>query len=201
MITSRHFYVKSHAVTTPEIHMNDLPGSAGRLDVVARCINAAFWRSYGIREDVVFHTILHGPPEPPVYIRLEGTRLRKVSPDERNIAIFIRKALERMRQGKEVESTPGIFVSRTHFGQLLKEYRDRDLYMLDEKGEPFEHVRMGEKPFFFLGDNMDLEEEEKELLEEYGATPISLGSSSYLSSHCITVLNWLMDRINNGNIF
>ncbi len=92
-------------------------------------------------------------------------------------------------------------MSRTHFGQLLKEYRDRDLYMLDEEGEPFEHVRMGEKPFFFLGDNMDLEEEEKELLEEYGATPISLGSTPYLSSHCITVLNWLMDRINNGNIF
>ena len=181
--------------------MNDLPGSAGRLDVVARCINAAFWRSYGIREDVVFHTILHGPPEPPVYIRLEGTRLRKVSPDERNIAIFIRKALERMREGETVESTPGIFVERMHFEALLWRYKERELYMLDENGIPFEQVRIGEKPFFFLGDNMDLEKEEKELLEEYGATSISLGSASYLSSHCITVLNWLMDRINNGNIF
>ena len=62
MTTYRHFYVKSHAKTSPDINLKDLPGSAGRLDIVARCINAAFWLSYGIRKNVVFHTILHGEP-------------------------------------------------------------------------------------------------------------------------------------------
>lgn len=169
--------------------------------MVARCINAAFWRSYGIRKDVVFHTILHGPPEPPVYIRLEGARLKRVSPDERSIAIFIRKALERLREGETVESTPGIFVERMHFQEFLHTYRERDLYVLDEKGAPVEHVHIRENPLFFLGDNRGLEEDEKRLLEECGATPVSLGPTSYLSSHCIAVLNWLMDRMGKGNIF
>ncbi|HEC75809.1 MAG TPA: tRNA (pseudouridine(54)-N(1))-methyltransferase TrmY [Thermoplasmatales archaeon] len=195
MITCRHFYLKSHAVTHPNINMNDLPGSAGRIDIVARCINSAFWLSYGIRKDVVFHTILHGEPSPPVYIRIEGDKLRKVSPDERNIAIFIKKAIERMKENMEVESTPGIFVSKKSFNELLEENKDKDFYLLDEKGEEIDNVKIGRKPFFLIGDNMDFEEEEKEIIYKYGAKSVSLGKKSYLSSHCITILNWLMDKI------
>ncbi|MCD6448424.1 MAG: tRNA (pseudouridine(54)-N(1))-methyltransferase TrmY [Thermoplasmata archaeon] len=194
MTIYRHFYVKSHAKTTPDINLKDLPGSAGRLDVIARCINAAFWLSYGIRKNVVFHTILHGEPNPPVYIRMEGEKLRKVSPDERNIAIFIKKALERMKEDKEIESTPGIFVSKKNFQQLLEENKDKDFYILDERGKSIENVEISSKPFFFLGDYMDLEKEEKEMLYEYGAQPISIGEKSYLSSHCIVIINWWLDR-------
>lgn len=198
MITCRHFYLKSHAVTRPDINMNDLPGSAGRMDIVARCVNSAFWLSYGIRKDVVFHTILHGEPSPPVYIRMEGKKLRKVSPDERSIAIFIKKALERMEEGREIESTPGIFVSKKSFVELLEENRDKNFYLLDEEGEEIENVEIGKEPFFLIGDNMDFEEREKEIIYEYGAKAISLGKKSYLSSHCITILNWLMDRARAG---
>ncbi len=194
MTIYRHFYVKSHAKTTPDINLKDLPGSAGRLDVIARCINAAFWLSYGIRRDVVFHTILHGEPNPPVYIRMEGEKLRKVSPDERNIAIFIKKALERMKEDKEIESTPGIFVSKKSFQELLEENKDKDFYLLDENGESIEKVEISSKPFFFLGDYKDLEEKEKELLYDYGAQPVSVGKNSYLSSHCIIIINWWLDR-------
>jgi len=194
MTIYRHFYVKSHAKTTPAINLKDLPGSAGRLDVLARCINSAFWLSYGIRKDVIFHTILHGEPNPLVYIRIEGNKLRKVPPDERNIAIFIKKALERMEEGREIESTPGIFVSKKSFKELLEENKDKDFYLLDEKGENIERVEISDKPFFFLGDYKDLEEEEKESLYEYGAKPISIGRKSYLSSHCIAIINWWLDK-------
>ncbi len=193
MTTFRHFYVKSHAKTSPDINLKDLPGSSGRLDVVARCINASFWLSHDIRRDVVFHTIFHGEPSPPVYIRMEGDRLRKVSPDERNIAIFIKKALERMGE-EEIESTPGIFVSRKSFEELLRENRDKTLYLMDEEGEDIENVKITGEPFFFLGDHLDLEEEEKEMLYRHGAKAISIGEKSYLSSHCIAIINWWLDR-------
>jgi len=196
MTIYRHFYVKSHAITTPKINLKDLPGSAGRMDVLARCINSAFWLSYGIRRNVIFHTILHGEPNPPVYIRMEGKKLRKVSPDERSIAIFIKKALERMKEGMEVESTPGIFVSKKSFEELLEENKDKDFYLLDEKGKDIESIEISNKPFFFLGDYKDLEEGEKEILFKYGATPISIGKKSYLSSHCIAIINWILDKRN-----
>lgn len=195
MTIYRHFYVKSHAITTPKINLKDLPGSAGRLDVLARCINAAFWLSYGIRKNVIFHTILHGEPEPPVYIRLEGERLRKVSPDERSIAIFLKKALERMVKGKEIESTPGIFVSKKSFNKLLEENKDKDFYLLTEEGKKMESIEISQKPFFFLGDYKDLNEEEKKLLYEYDAIPVSIGKRAYLSSHCIVIINWILDKL------
>jgi len=194
MTTFRHFYLKSHAKTSPEINLKDLPGSSGRMDVVARCINAAFWLSHDIRRDVVFHTILHGEPSPPVYIRIEGDKLRKVSPDERNIAIFIKKALERLEEDMEIESTPGIFVSRKNFEQLLEENKDKEFYLLDEEGEDIENVEIKDEPFFFLGDYVDMEEEEKNMLYKYGAKAVSIGRKSYLSSHCITIINWWMDK-------
>ncbi len=194
MITYRNFYVKSHAITTPKINLKDLPGSAGRLDVLARCINSAFWLSYGIRKNVIFHTILYGKPNPPVYIRIEGNKLRKMSPDERNIAIFIKKALERMVDDREIESTPGVFVSKKSFFELLEENKDKDFYLLAEEGKHIKEVEISKKPFFFLGDYKDLEESEKNLLYEYGAIPISLGKKSYLSSHCIAIINWILDE-------
>ena len=193
MITYRHFYLKSNAKTDENINLKDLPGAAGRLDILARCINSAFWISYGIRKNVIFHTILHGEPNPPIYIRLEGDKLKKVSPDERNIAIFIGKALKKVNVSKEIESTHGIFVSKKSFEKLLDENADKNFYLLDENGKDIKNVEI-KKPFFFLGDNVDLSENEKNLLYEYGAKAISLGKVSYLSSHCITILNWWMDR-------
>ncbi|KAA0001919.1 MAG: tRNA (pseudouridine(54)-N(1))-methyltransferase TrmY [Thermoplasmata archaeon] len=194
MITSRHFYVKSHGVTDwKKINLKDLPGSSGRLDVVVRCINAAFWLSGEIRRDVTFHTILHGEPSPPVYIRLEGNKLRKVSPDERSIAIFLRKALERMNEREE--TSPGIFASRISFEELIEKNEDKDFYLLDEEGTAIDEIKFKGNPFFFLGDNKDLTKEEKQFLIKKGAKPISLGKKSYLSSHCIAILNWWLDKI------
>ncbi|MCD6512564.1 MAG: tRNA (pseudouridine(54)-N(1))-methyltransferase TrmY [Thermoplasmata archaeon] len=193
MTTYRHFYVKSHAKTSPDINLKDLPGSAGRLDIVARCINSAFWLSYGIRKNVIFHTILHGEPRAPVYIRMEGKKLRKVTPDERNIAIFIGKALKKFDTNAEIESTPGIFVSRKTFEELLEENKDKNFYLLDEEGDDIFNVKI-ENPFFILGDNADIAEEEKRLLDKYDAKKISIGKKSYLSSHCIAIINWWMDR-------
>ncbi len=191
MTTFRHFYVKSHGVTEPEkINLKDLPGSSGRLDVVARCINAAFWLSGNIRRNVVFHTVLHGGGQP-VYIRVEGERLRKVSPDERSISLFLKKALERMDRMEE--TSPGIFAYHKSFEEVVEENADKEFYLLDESGTPVDEVEFKGTPFFFLGDNMDLTDREKKFLLKKGAKAISLGSISYLSSHCITITNWRMD--------
>lgn len=185
--------MKSHALTKSEINLRDLP-SAGRIDIVARCVNSAFWLANDIRRNVFFHTILHGEPNPPIYIRFEGNKLRKVSPDERSISIFILKAIEKAGD-EERESTPGIFVSKKDFIKFVEENRDKEYYLMDEKGENIENIEIGEKPLFFLGDNKGLSEEEKEILHKYGAIDVSIGKKSYLSSHCITVINWLLDKI------
>ena len=194
-----HFYVKStKGKTSKDINIEDLPGSAGRLDIISRCINSALWLSNSMRRDVIFHTVLHGEPNPPVYIRIEGEKLRKVQPDERNISIFLKKAIERLVPERETESTPGIFVSRKSFEQLIEENAGRRFFLLSEDGSPISDIDkdlLKEDVFFILGDKEDLADDEIKVLEKYNAVRVSLGRKPYLASHCITVVNWLRDGL------
>ena len=94
----------------------------------------------------------------------------------------------------EVESTPGIFVSKTSFADVVRNFPAQDCFLLAEEGAPVADVDLGERPVFFLGDNQDIPSEERAFLLDYGARLLSLGGRSYTSSHCIAVLNYLMDR-------
>ncbi len=194
-----HYYVKStRGPTSPDFKTTDITGKGGRLDIIARSINAALWLSHGMRRNVVFHTILHGPPEPPVYIRFEGSKLRKVQPDEQNIIKFIKKALERMKPDREVESTPGVFVTRKSFQELLEEHSDKEIILLDENGghgpeRIQELAREGKNMFIILGDYEDLTPEEKNLVKDMRGETVGLGPVPYLASHCIVITNWLID--------
>ncbi len=193
----RHFYVKStKGMTSGEFNINDTAGSAGRLDIIARCVNAAFWISHSLRTDVVFHTILFGPPNSPIYIKIVGKKLRKVQPDERNISIFLKKAIERFEEDRVVETTPGIFASRKTFEDVIEEYKDCDFYLLGEDGSDISDCDVSENAFFILGDKEDLVDEEVAILEKHGAKKVSLGKISYLTSHCIGFLNVYLDRKN-----
>ena len=96
MITKiqRNFIIIGHrAVTDPNFTLNDLPGSSGRLDILARCINSAFFLSHDIRRDVEVALVLLGPDDPPKTIRLIGDELKYLNPDERSTGALIRNAL------------------------------------------------------------------------------------------------------------
>ncbi|MEA3229298.1 MAG: tRNA (pseudouridine(54)-N(1))-methyltransferase TrmY [archaeon] len=191
----RHFYVKStKGKTCGDFNINDTAGGAGRLDIIARAVNNAFWLSHSLRSDAVFHTILFGEPNPPIYIRIDGEKMRKVQPDERNITIFLKKAIERFKEGKITETTPGIFSSRKTFEQLVEENKDKNLYLLLEDGEDISKVDISEDCFFVLGDKEELDDDEIRLLEKHGAKKVSIGKKPYLASHCIGFLNIYLDR-------
>jgi tRNA (pseudouridine54-N1)-methyltransferase len=44
--------------TAPDFSLDDLVGGAGRLDVLCRCVNSAFFLSHAIREEVRIHLVL-----------------------------------------------------------------------------------------------------------------------------------------------
>lgn len=191
----REFVLLSHGVTKV-FPLNSLP-NAGRMDIVCNSIRSALWISFGIRKDVVFHVFLYGEPHPELHIKFVGEKLRKASPDERNLAILIRKAIERF-QKKEIQSTPGVFISSESFSEFLGGYRSRNIYVMDEKGMNIQNIKIKENPVFVLGDNLDIPEKYKSLLSDY--PKISLGNISYLASECITILNYLLDSKENLNL-
>jgi tRNA (pseudouridine54-N1)-methyltransferase len=181
------------AVTSPDFRLDDLPGSGGRMDLVARCISNALWISHALRRDSCIHVVACGNPHPPVVISFYGDLLRGVSPDERNIASWIKLALSNKRRN------PGIRIRRISFQQLIAELASEGafFYVLHEDGREISEVELKADAVFVLGDHMGLPESEEEFVERFEHEKLSLGTTSYLASQCITVVYYELDKKRN----
>jgi tRNA (pseudouridine54-N1)-methyltransferase len=190
----RKFVVVGHkAVTTPKFSLNDLPGGAGRMDIVARCVNASLFLSHDLRRDVELYAVLLGEPCPPVTIRFSGQYVRYLSPDERSPAALIKKALEKgTPPAGEIESTPGIYVSKRSFAEVIDGLRD--IVYLHEDGEDIRGASLTGDEAFVLSDHQNLTPEEEETLASRGARKVSLGKKLYHADQCIVMVNYELDR-------
>ncbi|MDY6930901.1 MAG: tRNA (pseudouridine(54)-N(1))-methyltransferase TrmY [Halobacteriota archaeon] len=188
----RNFVVVGNtAVTIPEFSLNGLPSSAGRLDILCRCVNSAFFLSHDIRRDVTLHLVLLGGPDPDLVIRLVGDKLRHLNPDERNIATLIKKALDRKSEdGREIESTPGIYVRRGGLKDAL--CGAEEIFYLHEDGVDISGLKCKD-PTFVLGDHLGLSEEYEALLDLLGAEKVSIGPRSLHADHCIIITHNRLD--------
>ncbi len=118
----RKFIIVSHrAKADGNFSLDDLCGGAGRLDVLLRCINAAFFISNNIRKNVEVCIVFASSESTPKTIRLVGSELKYLNPDERSTGALIRNALLKDISDDEIKSTPGIYVSRKNFEDVLKE--------------------------------------------------------------------------------
>jgi len=195
----RRFVVVGHrAVTSSNFNLNDLCGSAGRLDVLLRCINSVFFLSHDLRRDAELYLIFKGEPDPPKTIKFVGNELKYLNPDERSTAALIRNALMKKIKKSEIRSTPGIYISRNNFEDTIEKLANiSKLIYLREDGKPFDQKETDQDYTFVLGDDRNLSKEEEGILKKFQPEIISLGPISYHSDHCITILNWLLDQNTN----
>ena len=184
--------VGHRAPTGGGFNLDDLPGSAGRIDILCRCVTAALALSHGIRRDAEIRLILLGPPAPPKEVLVRGDSVRSLSPDERNTAALLRKALALPVGETFRESSPGIFVRR---GGLAGLTSGGGYAVLSEEGKD---VR-GEKSLpkgFILSDHLDFTPEEQALMA--GFPRISVGPQVLQADQAITVLHNELDRREAG---
>jgi len=158
---------------------------AGRLDVVYQCILFAFFTSGAIRRDVIFHAILGGPPNPPLHLRIDGRELRNVRTDERTWERILRKVLSG-------GSHPGIKIERRSFQDLIRSLSNREIFILEEKGQDVINMDFGSNPVFILGDQIGLPKKDEMFALRFG-TKVSLGKRPYLAATCIDIINYLLD--------
>lgn len=190
----RAFIVLGHRVPlTPHFTLNDLPGSAGRLDILCRCVTAAFCLSHGIRRDVLVYLVLQDQ----LIVRLEGRRLKHLNPDERSTAALLQKALAafayRPHTGEELESTPGIWIASGGLSKALEHVQALGLtvYWLHEQGAPIRQAQLSADAAFVLSDHLEFLPEEAALLERF--TALSLGPLSLHADHCIVIAHNELD--------
>ena len=183
------FAVLGHlAPTAGTFSLNDLPGGAGRMDVLCRCVTASLFLSHDMRRNVEVYLVLLGPPNPPATILFSGEQVRYLNPDERSSASLIKKALALPRGSLFRESTPGVFVRTGGLGELLAEH---PFALLDESGEDIrqEATLPGT---WLLSDHLNLTDSEQELVRDLPR--ISVGPLPLHADQAITVLLNETDR-------
>ncbi|MFH1229406.1 MAG: tRNA (pseudouridine(54)-N(1))-methyltransferase TrmY [Candidatus Aenigmatarchaeota archaeon] len=179
------------AWTSPKFRLGDLIG-AGRMDLVCRCISSALWLSHKAREDARIYVVLNGPPNPPVTICFQGSEYSKVYVDEITNAKWIKSMLS-LQFGKDWVEFEGTKIARKSFQEVLTELGGKN-YVLHEKGEFIDNVKLDQKPIIILGDQIGLPRAEEGFALRNGGEKISLGKNVYLASSCISILNWVCDK-------
>ncbi len=193
----RYFVITGHkAVTTGDFKLDDIAGGAGRLDILIRCVNSAFFLSHDLRKDVEIYLVLEGGDDAPKTVIFKGAEARYLNPDERSTASLIRNALlKKVKPGEEVRSSPGVYNTRMSFADVLEQLSKKGSFVyLKEDGTDCREYDFPENPIFVLGDNHDLTEEEEQLLLSYSPDKICIGPYSLHADHCMIIVQNEVDR-------
>ncbi|MDD1765365.1 MAG: tRNA (pseudouridine(54)-N(1))-methyltransferase TrmY, partial [Methanomassiliicoccales archaeon] len=128
----RYIVIGHRATTSGSFKLDDLCGGAGRLDILLRCINSAFFLSHTIRKDVEVFLVLRGQPSPPKTLRFVGSELKYLNPDERSTGALVRNALMQ-KITEEEKSSPGIYISNRSHKELFSNLsKDTEVVYLKE---------------------------------------------------------------------
>ena len=193
----RYFVITGHkAVSTADFKLDDIAGGAGRLDILVRCVNSAFFLSHNLRKDVEIYLVLEGGDDPPKTVIFKGETLRYLNPDERSTSSLIRNALmKKVSPGEEVRSSPGVFVTKMSFKDVIEHLSTKGSFVyLKEDGTDCRDYQFPENPIFVLGDNHDLTEEEEEILLSHSPDKICIGPYSLHADHCMIIVQNEVDR-------
>ena len=193
----RYFVITGHkAVTTGDFKLDDIAGGAGRLDILVRCVNSAFFLSHDLRKDVEIYLVLEGGDDAPKTVVFKGAELRYLNPDERSTASLIRNALlKKVQPGEEIRSSPGVYNTRMSFADVLEKLSKVGSFVyLKEDGVDCRDYEFPENPIFVLGDNQDPTAEEEEILQSYSPDKICIGPYSLHADHCMIIVQNEVDR-------
>ncbi len=185
----KQFIIIGHlARTDKDFSLNDMPGAAGRMDVLCRCVNSSFFLSHDLRRDVECYLVLLGEPDSPKTVLFKGDGLRYLSPDERSAGALIKKVLALPCDEEFRESTPGVYVRRGGLEKLLTECSPA---LLDENGTDIRDLQQLPSAYL-LSDHQNFSESENAIT---GHLPrISVGPAILHADHTITVVLNEMDR-------
>jgi tRNA (pseudouridine54-N1)-methyltransferase len=184
--------VGHRAQSSGDFSLNDLPGGAGRMDLLCRAVSSSLFLSHGMRRDVEVILILLGPPEPPVTVMFSGEKVRYLNPDERSAGSLLKKALALPRGTAFRESTRGVFVRQGGLERLIAEY---PFAVLDEAGEDLRKAAFLPENYL-LSDHLDFTREERELVS--GCPKFSVGPLALHADHAITLMLNEHDRRSGG---
>src|SRR5688572_9562121 len=193
----RRFVTVTHTARADgDWHLNDLSAGAGRVDLLCRNVQAAFFLSHGLREDVEFYAVFAESPDRQKTVRIEGSKIQMLHPDERSSAARLQQALKVAWSVPDwQEGHRGLSVPLFGLEELLEELKGKGtLVLLDPDGKNVSDWTPPPDPIVLLSDHEPFRKEEYRLLDGLGAQRVSLGPAWYHGNHAIAVAQFFMDR-------
>ncbi len=195
----RFAIVGQRAHASQESLLGDIPGTTGRLDVLLRCLRAALLVSHGVRRDTVAYLVLLGDPGAPRTIRVDGASARYLRPDERSLAVLVRKVIVSAGVGSRldgfVEVRPGVAVAAGGVETVLLDAGNTPVFMLDEVAADVRRVEIPvDDVVFFVGDHLGFDAATRATLAAAGATAVSVGPTSVHAEDAVTLVTNECDR-------
>lgn len=198
--------VGEKASPTGDFLLDDVPGTSGRMDVLLRCLRAGLLTSHGVRTDTRVYLVLRRGPR---VVRVEGESVQFLRPDERALAVLIRKVLasdaDESARGF-VEVKPGISLAQGDIGVVLDEAKERsaNVFVLAEDADSdIRDLPDGDlterETMFVLGDHTGLSRDCARRCEEAHARAVRIGPTSVHSDDAIAVVMNEIDRRCRGS--
>lgn len=192
----RSFIVASEsALAGAGFLLDDVPGTSGRLDVLARCIRAALLVSHGVRKDARLYLVLGGGPDAPVTVRFAGDSAKFLRPDERAAAVLLQKVLARVPDvGPELVAVrEGVALARGGVEVAARDVGDARRFVLEEDAPDLRAVPSWDgDTAFLLGDHRGLSPTARAAFPS--ATPVGLGPISVHTEDAIVLATNELDR-------
>jgi len=165
---------------------------AGRMDIAIHSFIQGIFLSNDFREDVVFHFILYGMPDPPKHLEIRVSKELEIS--KKDIAGLIKRLLYKYQTGKKKEVLPGCFVEKKSLLNVLDELIKNkiEVFILDKKGKPLREAKIPNNCAFLLGDQEGLPKKELKRLKGI-LKPLSVGNKTYFASQTIVIVNNELD--------
>jgi tRNA (pseudouridine54-N1)-methyltransferase len=195
----REFIYYSKSAPTSGSKIKEDLMKSGRLDIAIHTVISAFFLSHSIRDDVKLHLLFDGQPDPPKHLEwkpvLEGkTGVDKIKLNKKDVAGIIKRMLYKYKPGQKNEVFPGYWIEKKSLQDLVKDMKDRDLFMLDSRGEDIRKVNLGKDPVFIIGDHQGISDKKALKRLKTLAVPVSIGKKTYFASQTVAIVNNELDR-------
>jgi tRNA (pseudouridine54-N1)-methyltransferase len=193
----RFVLIGQTASASGDFSLDDLPSSSGRLDVLLRAVRAALLVSHGLRRDVQVYLVLRGGGVPARLLRIDGRTVKFLRPDERSLAILVKKALSAAGAASDTftEVRPGLELRAGDVAELLAEVGTTPCYVLHEDGQDIRACAFADDDaWFFLGDHVGFDDGSLASLEQRGCRRISVGPVSLHTDDVVALVSNELDR-------
>ncbi len=189
----KHFvYFSNSATTSGKVLSGENLMKAGRIDIAIHSFIQGVFLSHNFRDDVKFHFIFYGQPDPPRHIEIQVKEEFAIS--KKDVGGLIKKMLYKYKEGKKTEVFPGCFIEKKSFLKVVEELmeEENEIFILDKKGEDIRKTKISKNCVFVIGDQDGFPQKELRRLKNYYKT-ISVGPLTYFASQTVVIINNELD--------